>query len=90
MAIVPLGNRVLIEPRKLKEFKTESGIFIGDVPVPQSTRAEIIALGDEVKGFEVGDVIFVSQFAPTGVQESAAHETMVVPTEDILAKLVKD
>lgn len=90
MAVKPLGNRVLIEPYKETEMKTKAGIIIGDVQVPQSIKVSILAVGDEVKGFDVGDVVFVSQFAPTETRENVQDKSMVVPAEDILAKLVKE
>lgn len=90
MAVKPLGNRVLIEPYKEAEMKTKSGIIIGDVQVPQSIKVTIMAVGDEVKGFDVGDIVFVSQFAPTETRENVQDKSMTVPAEDILAKLVKE
>ena len=90
MAVKPLGNRVLIEPYKETEMKTKAGIIIGDVQVPQSIKVSILAVGDEVKGFDVGDVVFVSQFAPTETRENVQDKSMTVPAEDILAKLVKE
>lgn len=90
MAIKPLGNRVLIEPYKEAEMKTKGGIIIGDVQVPQSIKVSILAVGGEVKGFDVGDIVFVSQFAPTETRETVQDQSMVVPAEDILAKLVKE
>jgi co-chaperonin GroES (HSP10) len=90
MAIKPLGNRVLIEEFKVSETKTKGGIIIGDVQVPQSIKVKILALGEDVKGFEVEEVVFVSQFAPTETAETAADKTMVIPAKNILAKIVKD
>ena len=90
MAVKPLGNRVLIEPYKETEMKTKAGIIIGDVQVPQSIKVTIMAVGDDVKGFDVGDIVFVSQFAPTETRESVQDKSMTVPAEDILAKLVKE
>lgn len=88
--IQPLGSRLLIEPVQKQEFKTDSGIIIGDVQVPQSIKATVIAVGPEAAGFEPGDIVFVSQFAPTEVRESVKDKTLTVPQEDILAKLVKE
>lgn len=88
--IVPLGSRLLIEPFKETELTTQSGIIIGEVAVPQSIKAKVLSVGPEAKGFKEEDIIFVSQFAPTEARESAAAKTMVVPAEDVLAKLVKE
>ena len=88
--IKPLGERLLIEPFKENEIKTRAGIIIGEVAVPQSIKAKVVAVGPDVEGFEVGDIIFVSQFAPTECREDVSSKTMVVPFYDVLAKLVKE
>lgn len=88
--IKPLGTRLLIEPYTDKDMTTKSGIVIGEVQVPQSMKMKVLAVGPEVKDFAENDLIFVSQFAPTECRENAGEKTMVVPCEDVLAKLVKE
>ena len=88
--IKPLGSRLLIEPFKETDMTTKSGIIIGEVAVPQSMKMKVLAVGPDVKDFDIDDMIFVSQFAPTECRENAASKTMVVPSEDVLAKLVKE
>jgi co-chaperonin GroES (HSP10) len=88
--IQPLGSRLLIEPVQKQEFTTDSGIIIGDVQVPQSIKATVVAVGPDADGYAEGDTVFVSQFAPTEVRATVKDKTMTVPCEDVLAKLVKD
>ena len=88
--IKPLGSRLLIEPYTEKDMKTAAGIIIGEVAVPQSMKMKVLAKGPDAGGFVVGDLIFVSQFAPTECREDASQKTMIVPCEDVLAKLVKE
>lgn len=85
--IKPLGSRLLIVPVK-QDHKTTGGIMLGEEVAPQSLKAEVLATGPEVKDFKVGDVILVSQFAPTQAKETPADKTLIVPAEDVLAVIV--
>lgn len=85
--IKPLGTRLLVEPVK-EEHKTNTGIMLGEELAPQSLKAKVLAAGPEVKDFKVGDIILVSQFAPTQAKESPADKTLIVPAEDVLAVIV--
>lgn len=85
--IKPLGARLLIEPVK-QDHKTSGGIMLGEELAPQSLKAEVLAVGPEVKDLKVGDVILVSQFAPTQAKELPADKTLIVPAEDVLAVIV--
>lgn len=90
MKIEPLGNRLLIEECKETETKTKGGIIIGDVQVPQSIKVKILAIGSGVNPedkFKVGQVVFVSQFAPTETRMSVQDKSMTVPAEDVIARV---
>ncbi|MEK7123438.1 MAG: co-chaperone GroES [Patescibacteria group bacterium] len=93
MKIKPLGDRVLIEPKK-REEKTKSGIFI-----PQTTekerpeQGEIIAVGQgriDEKGNRVplnvkkGDVVLFSKYGPSEIKVDG-KEYLIAKEEDILA-----
>lgn len=86
--VQPLGSRLLVEPLK-EEQKTKAGIVLGESVAPQSVKVKVIAVGPDVEGFEVGDTVFVSQYAPTECRETVADNTLTVPCEDVIAKLVK-
>jgi len=85
--IKPLGSRLLVVPVK-QDHKTSGGIMLGEEVAPQSLKAEVLAVGPEVKDFKVGDVILVSQFAPTQAKELPSDKTLIVPAEDVLAIVV--
>lgn len=85
--IKPLGSRLLVVPVK-EDHKTTGGIMVGEEIAPQSMKAEVVAVGPEVKDFKAGDVILVSQFAPTQAKESPVDKTLIVPAEDVLAVIV--
>ncbi len=87
--IAPLGNRLLVEPLK-EEFKTKSGIILGDTIAPQSIKVKVIAVGPDVKDFRVGETLFVSQYAPTECRETPADTTLTIPAEDVIARLVQE
>lgn len=86
--VQPLGTRLLVEPLK-EETKTKAGIVLGESIAPQSVKMKVLAIGPEVKDFKVGEVVFVSQYAPTECRESVADNTLTVPCEDVIAKLTE-
>lgn len=88
--IKPLGTRLLIEPIKQEQAKTATGLFVSEEVAPQSLKAKVLAVGPEVKGFEVDDVILCAQYAPTQAKESPIDKTLIVPAEDVLAVIVSD
>ena len=91
--ILPLGNRLLVEPIKEDaSHKTASGLVISDAEfkAPQSIKAKVIAVGDNVVTVEVGDIVLCSQFAPTQAKEKPGDNTVIVPEEDLLAVVKPD
>lgn len=87
--IQPLGSRLLVEPLK-EEYKTKTGIILGDTIAPQSIKVKVIAVGPEAKDFKEGELLFVSQYAPTECRETPADTTLSIPCEDVIARLVKE
>ena len=83
--IKPLGTRILVKKVERKEIELDSGIVMAEEVAPDSVRGEVIALGSDVKGFKVGDVILYAQFAPTQAKEFPSDKTYIVPAEDVLA-----
>lgn len=91
--IRPLGNRLVIEPIKEDaRTTTAAGLIIEDqeFKVPQSLKATVVAVGPGVADIAPGDVVMVSQFAPTQVKEKPGDKTLMVPAEDVLAVVVPD
>lgn len=54
--IQPDKTFVLVKPEPLHEFKTESGIIITN-PRTKTRKGEVMAIGSEIEGIKVGDVV---------------------------------
>ena len=52
--IKPLADRVLVEPMEA-ETKTASGIIIPDNAKEKPQQGKVVAVGDGVKNFKIGD-----------------------------------
>ncbi len=85
--IIPLGNRLLVKKLEIKEVKLGNSGLIqsGEEVAPESVKGEVVACGDTVEGFKVGDVVLYAQFAPTQAKETPSDKTYIVPAEDVLA-----
>ncbi|MCI5108900.1 MAG: co-chaperone GroES [Candidatus Pacebacteria bacterium] len=87
MKIIPLGNRVLVEPVSL-EKQTSSGIIIPDTidkEKPEQGKVVAIGEGDEINVKE-GDVVVFSKY---GYDEVKIEETeyYILEAEKVLAKI---
>jgi co-chaperonin GroES (HSP10) len=85
----PLHDNLIIEPISA-ETKTESGIILGFTDGQSqllrevySNRAMVKALGNGVKGFEVGDEVVMLRW---GAQEIDG-ENWVINQRDVIAKV---
>ncbi len=72
MKIVPLGNRVLIEPQE-EEQKTEAGIVLPDTAEKEKSQlGKVLAVGDgeNVKKLNLkkGDLVILDKFGPNEVE----------------------
>lgn len=80
--IKPTFNRVLV--KKLTEEKTEGGLFI---PITAEEgnifQAEVVAIGKEVTGFDVGETVLVGKFSGIEVEMNTA--VFLLNEKDILA-----
>tara|TARA_Y100001935_G_C17049374_1_gene381237 strand:+ start:288 stop:599 length:312 start_codon:yes stop_codon:yes gene_type:complete len=93
MSIIPLGNRVLIEPIDEMETQTASGIIIPDtVSKEKPAQGKVIAVGegkiDDGKKIPVsvqkGDVILFSQYGYDEVKVDG-KEYYILEEDKILA-----
>jgi chaperonin GroES len=82
-SIKPMADRVLIKP-KSAEQKTVSGIIIPETRTDKQSLGEIIAVGDDCKTLQTGDVVLY--------QKNLGHEvdldgvkSILIYEEDILA-----
>lgn len=91
MAIKPLGDRVLVEPKKESEEKIGS-IFVPDTAKEKPQEGKVIEVGQgkyedgklvplEVK---VGDTVLYGKYSGTEVKQGG-HEYLIVRESDILA-----
>lgn len=54
----PLGRRIIVKPFAQQEEKTAGGIIIpNEVVTSELRKGEVIALGTESEGFEVGQSV---------------------------------
>ena len=80
--IIPLGNRVLIQPIAA-EKKTEGGIIIPDTSGDKSMHGNVIAVGDEVKSVHVGDVAMYDRYRVFEF-ELNGEKQLIVKEEDLI------
>ena len=96
LSIIPLADRVLIEPLegKYKEGKTASGIVIPDTAEKERPeQGKIIAVGpgkrgDDGKviplGIKKGQIVFFTKYGPNEIKVDG-KEYLIAREEDILA-----
>lgn len=80
--IIPLGNRVLIQPIAA-EKKTEGGIIIPDTSGEKPMHGNVIAVGDEVKSVHVGDVAMYDRYRVFEFELNGEKQLMV-KEEDLI------
>ena len=84
MTIIPLNDRVLIEPMS-KEEKTKSGIYLPytvDKELPE--QGKVLGIGGSVKyQFKKGEQIFFLKYGPTEI-EISGKKYLIAKEEDIL------
>lgn len=85
--IKPLGTRVLLGAMEKDEDKTESGIILPDEVQKESNRAEVIAIGEEVKYIKVGDKVLLQKFNSATSAKDGGKEYLIVDYKEIAATL---
>lgn len=80
--IIPLGNRVLIQPIAA-EKKTEGGIIIPETSGEKSMHGNVIAIGDEVKSVHIGDVAMYDRYRVFEF-ELNGEKQLIVKEEDLI------
>ena len=86
----PVNQNVILDVSDdASEQKTASGIIIPDTAKEKPKYAKVIALSN-IEGPEiaVGDVVFYKEYSGTEI-ELDGGKYLVVPYEDVLAKLVE-
>jgi chaperonin GroES len=87
----PTADRVLIKPEDTGgEKRSESGlIIIPDLGKTRSTKGIIVALGPEVAGIDIGDVVLFGKYAGADIELN--HEVVTIcRQEDVLGIIVEE
>lgn len=88
MKIIPLDDRVLVEPAS-EEETTSSGIIIPDTAKEKPRRGTVAAVGNDEELQELikaGDVILYGKYAGDELSYDG-KDYLIVSRSDILAKL---
>lgn len=91
MKLVPLGNRIVVEPITSEE-STKSGIILPDtVDKEKKAEGKVLAIGDGEKilklSLAVGDKVLFGKYAGEEVKIDKV-EYKILGHEDILAKII--
>ncbi len=93
MRLVPLGDRVVVEPEDEQEMKTPSGLLIPDTAKEKPQMGKIVAVGpgrrnedgDRVPvDVSEGDKVLYSKYGGTEVKVDGV-EYLVLSANDLLA-----
>mgnify|MGYP000058807591 CR=1 FL=1 len=92
MKIIPVGNRILLEPQE-EEQTTEAGIVLPDTAEKEKSQiAKVLALGEGegVKKLKLkkGELVVVDKYGPNEVEIEEKKYLLAEPAH-ILAKLEK-
>lgn len=82
MNFKPLGERILVKSVE-ESNTTASGIIIPDNAKEKPNRAEVIAIGADVKNVSVGETVVFGKFSGTKLTLDA-QDYIVLELEDVL------
>lgn len=89
MAIKPLQDRVLVEPKQAEE-KLASGLYVPESAKEKPQRGTVIAVGngkkDEPMEIKVGDEVLYGKYAGTEINYDG-KDYMIMRQADVLAIL---
>jgi chaperonin GroES len=90
MSIVPIGERVLIRPKKAEE-KTRAGIFLPDSAQEKRKEGLVIGVGSYKDGgalpLVAGDYVIYGGYSAETIEQDG-EDLVFVDFSDILAKVV--
>ena len=96
MAIIPLGDRIVVRPLEDESETTGGGIIIPDTAKEKPQEGEIVAVGPgklldsgerQAPSVAVGDKVLYGKYSGTEIK-SGGEDLLIVREDDILAKLV--
>lgn len=89
MAIKPLQDRVLVEPKQAEE-KLASGLYVPETAKEKPQRGTVVAVGngkkDEPMEIKVGDEVLYGKYAGTEISVDG-KDYMIMRQSDVLAIL---
>ena len=89
MNFKPFGDRVLVKVKEV-ENKTEGGIILPDnASKDKPTEGEVIAIGGNPKGLEVGDIVMFSKYSGTEVTIDGEDYLILETYKDIIGVIKK-
>ncbi len=95
MALVPLGDRILVKRSEEDEQKTSGGIIIPDTAKEKPQEGEVVAVGSgrlldngerQPVDVAIGDLVLFAKYGGTEVTYDS-HEYLILREDDILAKV---
>jgi len=87
MSLQPLADRIVLEQIESEE-KTSSGIILPDSAKEKPEQAKVIAIGPDVKGVKVGEVVLYTKYGPNEAKVDG-KEYLIVKEEDVMAIIKK-
>lgn len=87
MNVRPVGNRVLVEPKKKEEQKV-GGIIIPDNGIHAQTEGTVKAVGMRVEEIHVGDHVFYDTFMAKPMD--VGGEKMVILEENYITAIINE
>ena len=86
MKVKPIGNRVLVKPKKIEE-KTAAGVYIPDTAKDKTMEGTVEAVGTaKDMPVKVGDRIIMAEYGGTEVKVDG-DDLIIMDVKDILAIL---
>ena len=87
MNVKPLGNRVIIEPKKTEE-KTKGGIYLPDTAQDSENIGTVVAMSESIKEpqFKVGDKVMFDKYSGKEISDNE-QKYVVIDYKDVIAKL---
>jgi len=95
MAIIPLGDRIVVKPLEEEDETTGGGIIIPDTAKEKPQEGEIVAVGPgkvldsgerQAPSVAVGDKVLYGKYSGTEIKYGGV-DYLIVREDDILAKL---
>ncbi|MFC1718960.1 co-chaperone GroES [Candidatus Poribacteria bacterium] len=95
MAIIPLGDRIVVKPLENDEETTGGGIIIPDTAKEKPQEGEVVAVGPgklldsgerQAPSVAVGDKVLYGKYSGTEIK-FGGEDLLIVREDDILAKL---